>query len=175
MLFSTCFSFYLSSQDSFTPSREGVLPDWSSIVIWQPVPILPPTCSKLSHGPTKVSASWFYISFSLTFPSPSVLYLQDTVRGSNAGVDNRHSFLQKVQICSGDQPPLIRRVSGSYSGRFTAGAWSWPHTPLSSAKVKNEWSYASTPSIHVFRARIQKALPFTENTGGKKTFAAPNS
>lgn len=121
MLFSTCFSLYLSSQDSFTPNPEGVLLDWSSIEMWQPVRILPPTCNKLSHGPTKVSASWFYISFYFLLLSRAVLFRSVLTRygpGFECRRRQQLFFLQKVRIRSGAHPPLIRRVSGSFSGRF---------------------------------------------------------
>jgi len=64
-----------------------------------------------------------------------------TVRGSNLGKSKRFSLLQTFNIESAADPAY-------YSAR-TLGRDD-DRSPLSSAEVKNEWSYTSTPHIHAF-------------------------
>jgi len=42
-------------------------------------------------------------------------------------------------------------TGGSFPVGKAAGAWSWPLTSVSSAEVKNAWSYTCTP-LYVFMA-----------------------
>jgi len=57
----------------------------------------------------------------------------------------------------GPTRPSVQRVPGILSLGKAAGAWRWPPT-LSTIKVKNEWSYISTPTLTV-RHITERPLP----------------
>jgi hypothetical protein len=55
-------------------------------------------------------------------------------------------FTTMSRLAPGPTCSPVQWVLGLFPGGKTAGVWSWPPTP-SSAKVKNAWSYTSTPPI----------------------------
>ena len=69
------------------------------------------------------------------------------------------SILRNVQTGS-EVPPASCPVGTRCILRGKAAeSSSWPLTHPSGAEIKNEWSYRSTPSIHLFGG-IKSALPF---------------
>ena len=80
---------------------------------------------------------------------------------SPAGGDN-FSVLQTDQTGSGAHPASCSMSSGSHSEvkRPRRGA---DHLCPSTAEVRNEWSYASTPPTRFHGAHRDSFTPFTEN------------
>jgi len=109
-----------------------------------------------------------------TFPNPSVLYLQDMIQGSNAGAEDRYSFLWKVRIHYGAHPPLIRSVSEPFSGGFLRPPREADHSTQSTVKVKNQWSYISTSCI-CRQGLDTESFTFYREYCKEKDFPAPNA
>jgi hypothetical protein len=82
-------------------------------------------------------------------PSFIVVWFIDTwtVRGSNPGTDKRLFSLPNVHTGFGIHPALIQWALVLSTGAERPECEA-DHQPLSSAKVKNELSYTSTPTIY---------------------------
>jgi hypothetical protein len=77
-----------------------------------------------------------------------LFYYMDTVAAGNF---SPHPRIQTGSEAHPASYPMV--TTGSLPGGKAAGAWSWP---LSSAEVKNAWSYTSIPQYTFMACSVKK-------------------